>query len=114
MINNLDLAAVSHFGIDKKSPMEARRKAALLFTRALGRGTLRRFICRIIGKEYELKHLAKMDVSSKERSTQLNGMVIVRLEQIVGSENRSSDFDNRFYPLNSLNQLENCRCSPRG
>ncbi|MDX1414937.1 MAG: hypothetical protein R3293_12150 [Candidatus Promineifilaceae bacterium] len=99
MINSLDLAAVSHFGIDRKSPMEARRKGGLLFSRALTKGFWRKFRSRFTGKETELKHFGQLAGHSQDHTADSAGVQLVALDQIVGSENRTTDFDNMFYPL---------------
>lgn len=98
MINSLDVNAISTFGIDKTCEMELRRKAAMLFSKALSHGSWRRARARLFGKDNEMRNLAHEDF--KIRPMNGNGRLVdAAFDQIVGSESRNADFDKDFYPL---------------
>lgn len=103
MINSMDVAAISHYGQDHHSPLELRRKAAVLFSRALRRGRLRTFCHRLIGREYRLRDLAQVAGDARQQPPRPAGIVHVPLARIVGSENRVRDFDGAFNPLSEHN-----------
>ena len=104
MVNNLDLSAISHFGIDNKSPLEARRKGSLLFSRALGRGVWRRFWRKLLGKEYRLLDLSQVARDGRRQPAQQARIASVPLANIIGSEGRVDDFDSAFNPLGVHNK----------
>lgn len=103
MVNSLDIAAVSHFGLNDDSTMELRRKASFLFSRALRRGKLLAFWCKLTGKDNQLKDLTHLFQESKRHWSSKVDVINVALENIVGSEGRTRDFDRAFNPLNAHN-----------
>jgi len=100
MINSLDMASISHFGIDRESPLEARRKAALQFSKVLSRGLSRNFWRKLFGMGNNLLTLADIPMNSQRHPAQA-GIVNIPLSKIVGSEGRTNDFDREFNPLKS-------------
>ena len=100
MINSLDMATISHFGIDKQSSMEIRRKASMLFLKALGHSQRRSFWSKLIGRPNQLRDLAQVEADASRRPTRRTSIVNVPLTKIVGSEGRVNDFDSVFNPLN--------------
>ncbi len=99
MINSLDMATISHFGIGKQSSMEIRRKAGMLFSRALSKGQRRSFWHKLIGRSNQLRNLAQIEAHASRQPTRHTGVVSVPLAKIVGSEGRVNDFDGAFNPL---------------
>ena len=99
MINRMDVAAISQYGQDHNSPLELRRKAAVLFSRALRRGRVRSFWHRLVGRERGLRDLAQIAGNARQQPSRSAGIVHIPLAQIVGSENRVRDFDGAFNPL---------------
>lgn len=103
MVNSLDIAAVSHFGVKNNSTIELRRKASILFSRALRRGKLLVFWSKLTGQDNQLKDLSHLTQECKRQSSPKVGVINVALEKIVGSEGRTRDFDRAFNPLNGHN-----------
>ncbi|MCL4803483.1 MAG: hypothetical protein KJ046_04235 [Anaerolineae bacterium] len=104
MFNSLEMVAVSQFGFNHDNPLESRRKASLVFERALRRGKARSFWSRIIGGDNHLRDMGRISQVATPRPAQCMGVVNIPLAKIVGSENRVSDFDNTFNPLNEHNR----------
>ena len=69
MVNSLDIASLNQFGIDRKSPLESRRKAGFLFSRAKTRGTWRTVLHKLLRKENKLQDLTQVAGNVKRRST---------------------------------------------
>ncbi len=104
MVNSLDIATLNHFGIDRQSPLEARRKAGFLFSRAKSRGARRTFWLKLRGKENRLQDLSAVAQDAQRQPAAQSGVVNVALDKIVGSEGRTDDFDSVFNPLKSHNR----------
>ena len=104
MVNSLDFAALSHFGIDRESPLEVRRRAGFLFSRALSRGAWRSFWHKLSGKENRLQDLTEVAMDAKRQPAQRAAVVNIPLTKIIGSEGRTNDFDSDFNPLKSHNR----------
>ena len=104
MVNSLDIASLNQFGIDRKSPLESRRKAGFLFSRAKTRGTWRMVLHKLLRKENKLQDLTQVAGNVKRRPAALSGVVNVPLDRIIGSEGRTDDFDGAFNPLKSHNR----------
>ncbi len=104
MVNSLDIASLNQFGIDRKSPLESRRKAGFLFSRAKTRGAWHTVWCKLRGKENRLQDLTQVAGNVKRRPAALSGVVNVPLDRIIGSEGRTDDFDGAFNPLKSHNR----------
>lgn len=100
MFNSLEMASVSQFGFGKQNPLECRRRAGLLFERALRQGKARRLWARLTGKKNSLGDLVQSGPNAERRPALGAGVVTVALSKIVGSEGRVRDFDNAFLPLN--------------
>jgi hypothetical protein len=104
MVNSLDIATLNHFGIDRESPLEARRKAGFLFSRAKTRGTRRTLWLKLLRKENRLQDLTQVTRNTTRQPAAPSGVVNVPLDRIIGSEGRIDDFDGAFNPLKSHNR----------
>jgi hypothetical protein len=104
MVNSLDIASLNQFGIDRNSPLEARRQGGFLFSRAKTRGAWRTLWHKLQGKENKLQDLTQVAGNAKRRPAAHSGVVNVSLDRIIGSEGRTDDFDGTFYPLKSHNR----------
>ncbi len=104
MFNSLEMAAISQFGFSHDNPLESRRKAGLIFERALRRGKARAFWSRVTGKANGLRDLSHISPAVAPRPARQAGVVNIPLAKIVGSENRVRDFDSAFYPLSDHNR----------
>ena len=104
MINSLEVATISHFGIDKESPLEARRKAGFLFSKAVSRGSWRSFWFSLQGKENKLQDLDQVAQEAQRQPARNKGIVNIPLNQIIGSEGRTNDFDSAFNPRKTHNR----------
>ena len=82
--------------------LELRRHAVRSFKQARARGLWRARLARITGRSAQLRHASKVN-KLNTRQTGLGVQTIV-LDDIIGSEGRSSDFDNRFWPLKTKNR----------
>lgn len=99
MINSLIAATISQHGLDKDSPMEARRKAIKLFSRMLFNARQRSLWLALRGRQNRLQDLNAIAKIAERKATLHSGIVTVPLNKIVGSEGRSNDFDSTFAPL---------------
>lgn len=104
MVNSLDIATLNHFGIDRQSPLEARRKAGFLFSRAKSRGARRALWLKLLGKTNRLQDLSAVAKDARRRPAPQSGVINVALDQIIGSEGRTDDFDSAVNPLKSHNR----------
>lgn len=102
MINSLTANTLSQYGFEKQSPIAARHKAGLLFSRLLSRARRRNFWHKLLGKENQLQSLNSVegDRYPAKQQTAVN----IPLQKIVGSEARTADFDNQFNPLHAHNE----------
>lgn len=100
MFNNLEMASITHYGFGNQNPLESRRRAGLLFERALRQGKTRRLWAWLTDKKNSLGDLVQSGPNVERRPALGTGVVNVLLSQIVGSEGRVSDFDKAFRPLN--------------
>ncbi len=67
------------------------------YKRAKRRGTLRRLQAKLTGRSVNLQHFAANGHLTGQHAT--TGVQIIPLDQIIGSEGRSQDFDNQFWPI---------------
>ena len=104
MFNTLEMAAIAQFGTSRDDPLESRRKASLVFERALRHGKARAFWSRITGKRSGLRDLGRVSSAVAPRPAREAGVVTIPLAKIVGSESRVRDFDDAFYPLRDHNR----------
>ena len=66
------------------------------YDRAKKRGAWRRLQARLTGRSVQLEHYP----TTGHQSAKLAGGVhLIALDQIIGSEGRSHDFDDQFYPI---------------
>lgn len=101
MVNSLVATTISQNGLDRKSPMAARRQASLLFSRVIRRSKQRTFWQKLLRKENKLQDLAQIAAVAKRQPAKQTGIVSVPLTKIVGSDGRTQDFDSSFNPLNA-------------
>lgn len=104
MFNSLEIVGFSNYGFSQDNPLDSRRKAGLIFERALRRGKARAFWSRLIGRDGSLRALNRVITQSTPRPARQEGVVNVGLSKIVGSESRVRDFDSAFYPLSDHNR----------
>lgn len=104
MVNSLDIATINQFGIDHDSPLEARRKAGIQFSRALSRGVWLTIWRKVRGQDNKLRALSEAEQNAERRPAHYRGVVNVPLNKIVGSEGRTTDFDSAFNPLKTHNR----------
>lgn len=67
------------------------------YNRAKKHGTWRRLQARLTGRSVQLQHYPSTGHLSGKRAAA--GVQIIALDQIIGSEGRSQDFDNQFWPI---------------
>jgi hypothetical protein len=89
----------SFYGHEGNSPMQARQKAAMLYTKVNGGSILNAFIQKLIGKENQLKDLSHVSATAKRRPTKQSTVINIPVKKIVGSEGRTKDFDSKFNPI---------------
>lgn len=82
------------------NPLALRRALVQMFNRAASQAKRRRFLARLTGRSTELQTLQS---GNKHADGQILGLQIVSLDEIVGSEGRSHDFDNQFWPTQEHN-----------
>ena len=100
MLTNVQAATIDRFGIEKGSQAEARRAAGKLFDRAYRNGKWRQLWARVSGKDSSLRSLPGQKVETSPHSS----TALVNLDQIVGTEGRSEDFDKDFFPMQAHNR----------
>lgn len=79
------------------------RKSVSLFNRAIGKGIVSK-ITALFSKVNRLENMQEVLNGRKIKSQYSMPIQSVPVEQIVGSEGRSLDFDRSFHPLNSRTQ----------
>ncbi len=105
MNSMMDLAAFSQFNQSHETPLQARRKAGMMFSKALGRGLTRSLLCRLFSKGQNcLRDLGQDGQGVQRWSGSETAVESIPLVNIVGSEGRSNDFDGQFYPLQRHNR----------
>jgi hypothetical protein len=83
------------------NPLAQRRALVQMFNRATSQAKRRRFLARLTGR---LTQLQTLQLQGMRAGGQIPGVEIVSLDEIVGSEGRSHDFDNHFWPLHEDNR----------
>ena len=76
----------------------ARQSALRLFERAKTRGFFRGIWSALVQRPRCLQNLAEVHGAGSSRDSYDAGLQEVSLDQIRGSQNRSNDFDDAFYP----------------
>ena len=79
------------------------RKAQMLYSDVKRKSWLRQKFAHITGHPKHLKDLSQVRQNSNLASYHPLGIQSVRVDSIVGSENRANDFDDNFLPVNSYN-----------
>jgi hypothetical protein len=74
-----------------------RRAANRSFNRARSRGSWRAFVSRLMGRSTQLQGLTTK--KRREASGAVPSVQVISLEEVVGSEGRSQEFDDQFWPL---------------
>lgn len=69
------------------------------YKKAKTRGMWRRFRARLGGRAVTLQHYPHIGHLAEKRA--VSGVQNIALDQIIGSEGRSRDFDDQFWPLTS-------------
>jgi hypothetical protein len=87
-----------------KSSYAARRKAIRQFRQAYSQGLANRFWSKLTGRDYHLGNLSERLKDVDVKSQHFAGTRTVQIDQILGSEGRSEDFDADFHPLNPHNE----------
>lgn len=67
------------------------------YKRAKKHGAWRRLRARLTGRSVQLQHYSAIGRKSGKRATA--GVKTIALDQIIGTEGRSQDFDNQFWPI---------------
>ena len=67
------------------------------FNQAKRRGAWRRWRARLSGRSVQLSHYPATGRLSEKQVA--GGVQLIALDQIIGSEGRSHDFDNQFWPI---------------
>jgi len=75
------------------------KNGTALYQRARSKGRMSAFMRLLTRKENALFSLADLLQGKKVRAQRYAGRESVRIDQIVGSEGRTEDFDRRFFPL---------------
>lgn len=76
--------------------------ATVLFNRAKKRGTWRRFRAWLSRRSVQLQHYPAIGRHTTKQAAY--GVQYVALDQVIGSEGRSCDFDNQFWPITKHNR----------
>lgn len=71
--------------------------ATVLFNRAKKRGVRRRFRAWLSGHSVQLQHYPTAAFQNTKNAA--CGVQYIALDQVIGSEGRSRDFDNQFWPI---------------
>jgi hypothetical protein len=100
---SLDMAYLGYLGTNtKSSPLLAHMVAASAFDRALSQGLRNWWWGKLTRRSNALQTLSHRPIKrAANRSSQITS---VPLDQIVGSESRSEDFDRHFNPLKINNR----------
>lgn len=78
--------------------LQQNRGAAIhAFNRAKKRGTLRRLRAWLTRRSVRLQHYPTTGLQDPKQA--VRGIQTIALDQIIGSEGRSLDFDNQFWPI---------------
>lgn len=76
-----------------------RNQSYALFNRIMLKGQFRRFFNSLTNKPSDLFSLSEVVQPELTKNASEEGMQTVPINMIIGSENRSKDFDNHFRPL---------------
>jgi hypothetical protein len=88
----------SGFGHYDQAEGSARQSALRLFERAKTRGFFRGIWSALVRRSRRLQNLAEVHGAGSSRGSYDAGLQEVSLDLIRGSQNRSNDFDDAFYP----------------
>jgi len=102
MFSHRGITNISYFINERSSYEKERRNAGLLFDIAYGRALRRQIWAKLAGRSNELKSLSHYTIGKQTR--RCAGVLSVPLDQIVGSESRTKDFDSDFNPLQQHNR----------
>ena len=93
--------ANSRFG-QSRDPLQNRKAAVNAFNRARNRGAWRALLARLMRRSTQLQHYGAKNQRAAQQTTR--GIQTVALDQVIGSEGRSHDFDAQFWPLKEHNR----------
>jgi hypothetical protein len=82
----------------------AERMSEKLYAQARARARRGRLWAALTGRSRRLLALTEIEASHTVRARHQAGVRTVAIDQIRGSENRSDDFDQEFYPLHDHNK----------
>lgn len=85
-----------------RDPLNMRRAANISFNKAMKRASRRALLGRLLGRSRSLHQVNSNEV--KRLSGTSSGIKYVALDDITGSEGRSGDFDDQFWPLKEYNR----------
>lgn len=85
-----------------RDPLQHRKTAVQFFNKARKQGSRRALLARLTRRSNQLQHYGtKSRLSDRQLKS---GYETIALEEVIGSEGRSRDFDDQFWPLR-----EHCR-----
>jgi hypothetical protein len=102
MFSNREITTISYFTNGRPSYDKERRNAAFLFDMAYGRAVRRHIWAKLTGRKNELRSLSHYAIGKQMHRSA--AVLSVPLDQIVGSESRTKDFDAEFNPLRQHNR----------
>ena len=88
--------ANSRFG-QSRDPLQNRKAALTAFNRARKQGSRRALLARLTRRSTRLEHYGAKNQPSYQQAAL--GIQTVALDEVIGSEGRSHDFDAQFWPL---------------
>jgi len=97
--------------LDNSQALYIRNQSNALFYKIRMNGRIRRFISCLMRKSCELLSLSSLTQLDGTVNSSEIGLRSVPLSMIIGSENRSKDFDNNFVPLSERNHQRWMRIS---
>jgi hypothetical protein len=92
---------LNQFG-QSRDPLQNRKAAVNAFNRARNRGAWRALLARLTRRSTQLQHYGSKNQSAVRLASR--GIETVALDEVIGSEGRSRDFDAQFWPLKEHNR----------
>jgi len=85
-----------------RDPLQNRKVAVNAFNRARKQGSRRALLARLTRRSTQLQHYRAKNQRSAQQAA--GGIQTVALDEVIGSEGRSHDFDAQFWPLKEHNR----------
>lgn len=85
-----------------RDPLWNRKAAVHAFNRARKHGSRRALLARLARRSTQLQHYGEKNQPSAKQNAR--GIQTIALDEVVGSEGRSRDFDAQFWPLKEHNR----------